>query len=106
MSRRIKRGQKIHSSVLLADADIKYTPKAMPPDGIHKLFFWQTLRDGKEAFEEWVEADENQFMRELVKTALAGQNNPALEELLLPATSMVSQPINTNVHRSRTLSQL
>ena len=51
------------------------------------MTFWGRLREGREVFEEWIEEDMDQFMRQLVKSALVEQRNPALENLLLPATS-------------------
>ncbi|KAF8881419.1 WD40-repeat-containing domain protein [Gymnopilus junonius] len=96
-SRKIKYGQKIHSSVLLADTDIRYTPKAKPPGKIDPKKFWDSLREGKEAFEEWVEADMQMFMNHLVKGALAEHKNPLLENLLIPASTRGRQGLYKTV---------
>lgn len=77
----------------MADTAIKYTPKARPPSNLNPETFWNCLREGKEAFEEWVEADMEGFMRHLVKSALAEHHNPKLEDLLLAASSMITQSV-------------
>ncbi|KAF8881402.1 WD40-repeat-containing domain protein [Gymnopilus junonius] len=72
-SRKIKYGQKIHSSVLLADTDIKYTPKAKPPGKVNPEKFWDSLR------------------------ALAEHKNPWLENLLIPASTRGRQGLYKTV---------
>ena len=55
-SRKIHPGQKIHSSLFLADTHEEYTPKARPlPDD--KDSFWDDLRHKKENQREWLERD-------------------------------------------------
>jgi hypothetical protein len=80
--RKIHDGQKIHSSLLLADAlGSSYTPKARPldivnPDGS----FWKNL--GQPQLSHWVEADLYQYTRTLANALLSVQNYTVVSQNL------------------------
>jgi hypothetical protein len=93
--RKIHHGQKIHSSLLLANNERNYTPKARPPD---RSLIWKTLHDkgfGSKMAGQWVEFDLYQSTKTAVENLVTslkddvapGKKSAALEALYQIATS-------------------
>ena len=61
--RKIHPGQKIHSSLFLADPDTIYTPKARPLGNDYS--FWDDFRNGKQ--NQWLERDLYDYTEDVIK---------------------------------------
>jgi hypothetical protein len=89
-------GQKIHSSLLLADKDVEYTPRSHPLE--EDSLFWKKLRDkglvSKKA-NQWLELDLYESAKSIVESLVqglvedftTGHQGNALETLYRIATS-------------------
>lgn len=99
--RKIHPGQKIHSSLLRADAATwqDYTPKARP--AIDEGSFWETLRSqetGGHLTREWLELDLSERIENIIEQLITEDNDAALLSLHYIAISSKPAPSVISSH--------